>query len=135
MQERQVRAKTRTLLLGVTPVEVSLIQYLCIYKKHEVKIEGCNPPKFIYFLDLSFYYYFFSFQSLAGKRTCPACNQPRTADDKTPDGQIHRFLGKTNKTRCPYGDDISIRQAFKKDQLERKRATWRKTHVESGIKD
>ena len=86
------------------------------------------------FYDLSFIITFFSFQSLAGKRLCAVCNQPRTADDKTPDGQIHRFLGKTNKTWCPYGDDISILQAFEKNQLERKRATWRRANEAKKLK-
>ena len=134
MQERQERAKTRMLQLGVTPVEVSFINRFNTTRKHEVKIAGCNPLNVFIFYDLSFIITFFSFQSLAGKRLCAVCNQPRTADDKTPDGQIHRFLGKTNKTWCPYGDDISILQAFEKDQLERKRATWRRANEAKKLK-
>ena len=131
MQERQERAKSRMLQLGVTPVEVSFINRFNTTRKHEIKIAGCNPLKCIC---LSFIITFFSFQSLAGKRPCAVCNQPRTANDKTPDGQIHRFLGKTNKTWCPYADDISILQAFEQDQLERKRATWRRANDAKKLK-
>ena len=61
MQERQERAKTRMLQLGVTPVEVSFINRFNTTRKHEVKIAGCNPLKCIYFLaDLLLYYYFLS---------------------------------------------------------------------------
>jgi hypothetical protein len=40
------------------------------------------------------------------------------ANDKTPDGQIHHVLGRSNKIWCPYADDRSILEAFEKEQRE-----------------
>ena len=69
-----------------------------------------------------------------GKRRCPACNQLRTAGDKTPDGQIHRVLGRSNKLWCPYADDLGILQAFEKEQKERTQASWRRANEAKQMK-
>ena len=61
-----------------------------------------------------------------GKRRCPVCDQFRTVSDKTPEGLIHRVLGRSNKIWCPYADDRSILEAFEKEQKERMQAAWRK---------
>ena len=76
----------------------------------------------------------FLFQSLGGKRPCPVCKQPRTVNDKTPDGQIHRTLGRSNKIWCPYSDDSSVLEAFEKDQKERTRAAWRRANEAKKLK-
>ena len=67
-------------------------------------------------------------KSVDGKRRCPVCHQLRTANDKTPDGQIHRVLGRSNKIWCPYTDEQSILEAFEKEQKERTQAAWRKAN-------
>lgn len=67
-------------------------------------------------------------KDLEGKRPCPVCNQLRTAKDKTPDGQIHRVLGRSNKVWCPYADDPAILEAFEKEQKERIQAAWRRAN-------
>ena len=67
-------------------------------------------------------------ESHDGKRRCPVCRQLRTANDKTPDGRIHRVLGRSNKIWCPYGDAISILETFEKEQKERTQAAWRRAN-------
>ena len=56
------------------------------------------------------------------------CHQLRTVNDPTPEGLIHRVLGRTNKIWCPYADDKSILDAFEKDQKERTQAAWRRAN-------
>ena len=73
-------------------------------------------------------------KSLQGKRPCPVCHQFRTSDDKTPDGKIHRVLGRSNAIWCPYADDHSILEAFEKEQKERKLASWRRASEKKKIK-
>jgi hypothetical protein len=68
----------------------------------------------------------FQVEALSGKRPCPVCHQLRTASDKTPDGQIHRVLGRSNKIWCPYADEKSILETFEKEQKERTQAAWRR---------
>ena len=71
---------------------------------------------------------------LDGKRRCPVCNQLRTASDKTPDGQIHRVLGRSNKVWCPYADDRTILETFEKEQKERTQAAWRRANEVKRLK-
>lgn len=73
-------------------------------------------------------------ESLDGKRHCPVCRQLRTADVKTPDGKIHRVLGRSNKIWCPYADDISLLDTFKKEQKERTQAAWRRANEAKQLK-
>ena len=72
--------------------------------------------------------------ALDGKRRCPACSQLRTASDKTPDGQIHRVLGRSNKIWCPYADEKSILETFEKEQKERMQAAWRRANEAKRLK-
>jgi len=37
-------------------------------------------------------------------------------------------LGRSNKIWCPYADDISILEAFEKEQKERTQAAWRRAN-------
>ena len=64
-----------------------------------------------------------------GKRHCPVCHQLRTASDKTPEGEIHRVLGRSNKLWCPYADERSILDNFQKDQKERTKASWQQANA------
>jgi uncharacterized Zn finger protein (UPF0148 family) len=66
--------------------------------------------------------------SIDGKRHCPVCHQLRAASDKTPDGQIHRVLGRSNKIWCPYADEKGILEAFEKEQKERMQTAWRRAN-------
>ena len=77
-----------------------------------------------------FIYFFGCFQEkdLEGKRPCPVCHQLRTANDRTPDGEIHRVLGRSNKTWCLYADDKAILEDFEKEQKERTQAAWRRAN-------
>jgi hypothetical protein len=73
-------------------------------------------------------------ESHDGKRRCPACRQLRTANDKTPDGKIHRVLGRSNKIWCPYADDVSLLETFEKEQKERTQAAWRRANEAKRLK-
>jgi hypothetical protein len=73
-------------------------------------------------------------QVLDGKRRCPVCFQLRTASDTTPNGQIHRVLGRSNRIWCPYSDDPSILENFEKEQKERQQASWRRANVTKRLK-
>lgn len=73
-------------------------------------------------------------KSVEGKRRCPVCNQLRTASDKTPGGQIHQVLGRSNKIWCPYADDKSILESFEKEQKERMQASWRRANEAKRLK-
>ena len=73
-------------------------------------------------------------ESHDGKRRCPVCRQLRTANDKTPDGKIHRVLGRSNKIWCPYADDISLLETFEKEQKERTQAAWRRANEAKRLK-
>lgn len=68
------------------------------------------------------------------KASCQVCGQLRTAKDKTPDGQIHRVLGKSNKIWCPYADDKVILEEFEQEQKERTLATWRRANEAKRMK-
>ena len=72
--------------------------------------------------------------AIDGKRRCPVCYQLRTASDTTPDGLIHRVLGRSNKIWCPYADDKAILEAFEKDQKERQQASWRRANEAKRMK-
>ena len=67
-------------------------------------------------------------ESHDGKRRCPVCRQLCTANDKMPDGKIHRVLGRSNKIWCPYADDISLLETFENKQKERTQAAWRRVN-------
>ena len=69
-----------------------------------------------------------------GKRPCPVCGQLRMADDKTPDGLIHRVLGRSNNLWCPYADDPSVLQEYEKQLKEHTRANWKKAAANKKIK-
>lgn len=86
------------------------------------------------FVSRSLKYLLFQEQALEGKRRCPICSQLRTANDKTPDGQIHRVLGRSNKIWCPYGDERSVLEAFEKDQKERTQAAWKRANEAKRLK-
>ena len=60
---------------------------------------------------------FLSFKEGAkeGKCRCPVCQQLQTAEDKTPNGEIHRVLGRSNKMWCPYADDKAILEEYEKE--------------------
>ena len=73
-------------------------------------------------------------ESHDGKRRCPVCRQLRTASDKTPDGKIHRVLGRSNKIWCPYADDMSLLETFEKEQKERTEAAWRRANQAKRLK-
>ncbi len=70
-------------------------------------------------------------ESHDGKCRCPVCRQLRTEKDKTPDGRIHRVLGRSNKIWCPYSDDVSILETFEKEQKER---AWRRANEAKRLK-
>ena len=72
--------------------------------------------------------------SSRGKRRCPVCDQYRTASDRTPNGEIHRVLGRSNQVWCPYADDKSILDKFEEEQKERKQASWRKANEAKRLK-
>ena len=72
--------------------------------------------------------FLFQEKALEGKRRCPVCHQPRTANDKTPDDQVHRVLGRSNKIWCPYADDKDILETFEREQKERTLAAWRRAN-------
>ena len=76
----------------------------------------------------------FQEEDLKGKRPCPVCHQQRTASDKSPDGLIHRVLGRSNKIWCPYADDKAILEAFEKEQKERTQAAWRRANQAKKLK-
>ena len=63
-----------------------------------------------------------------GKRPCNICGQLRRAGDKTPDGKVHRVLGKSNQLWWPYADDPSILEQFEQKQKERTLASWRRAN-------
>ena len=67
-------------------------------------------------------------ESHDGKCRCPVCRQLRTANDKTPDGKIHRVLGRSNKIWCPYADDVSLLDTFEKEKKKRTQAAWRRAN-------
>ena len=69
-----------------------------------------------------------------GKQPCPVCGQLRMADDKTPDGLIHRVLGRSNNLWCPYADDPSVLQEYEKQLKERTRANRKKAAANKKIK-
>ena len=69
-----------------------------------------------------------------GKRRCPVCHQLRTNSDKTPDGQIHRVLGRSNRIWCPYADDPEILESFEREQKERKHAAWKRANEVKRLK-
>ena len=71
-------------------------------------------------------------ESHDGKRRCPVCRQ--LPNDKTPDGKIHRVLGRSNKIWCPYADDISLLETFEKEQKERTQAAWRRANEAKRLK-
>ena len=73
----------------------------------------------------------FQDEAVDGKRRCPVCHQLRTASDLTPDGQIHRILGGSNKIWCPYSDNKSILESFEK---ERTQAAWRRANEAKRLK-
>ena len=54
--------------------------------------------------------------TIDGKRCCPICHQLLTASDKTPDGQIHRVMGRSNRIWCPYADNPAILESFEREQ-------------------
>jgi len=54
-----------------------------------------------------------------GKRPYTVCGQLRTANDKTPNGQVHRVLGWSNRIWCPYADDMELLRQFESDKKER----------------
>ena len=56
------------------------------------------------------------------------------ADDKTPDGLIHRVLGRSNNLQCPYADDPSVLQEYEKQLKERTQANWKKVAANKKIK-
>ena len=62
------------------------------------------------------------------KRCCPVCLQARAAKDKTPDGQVHCVLGRSNKIWCPYADPCSILDAFEEETKEKTREAWRRAN-------
>ena len=64
-----------------------------------------------------------------GKCRCPVCHQLRTATDKTPEWEIHRVLGRSNKLWYPYADEQSILDTFQKDQKERTKASWQRANA------
>ena len=72
--------------------------------------------------------------ALTGKRSCPVCNQLRTASDKTPDGLVHRILRRSNKLWCPYADPKSELEEFEKEQKERTQASWRRANENKRLK-
>lgn len=69
-----------------------------------------------------------------GKRLCSVCHQLRTIKDKTPNGDIHRVLGRSNKIWCPYSDPKSILEAFEKEQKERTQESWRRANEAKKLK-
>ena len=69
-----------------------------------------------------------------GKRPCLVCHQLQTASDKTPDGQIHRVLGCSNKIWCPYVDDKAILETFEKEQKEQTQAAWQRANEAKKLK-
>lgn len=63
-----------------------------------------------------------------GKRPCPVCRQLRAASDKTPDGLIHRVLGRSNAIWCPYADDPALLADFDSQKKARMQANWRRAN-------
>lgn len=66
-------------------------------------------------------YIFLWKKDIEGKRPCPVCRQLRTAENKTPDDQIHRVLGRTNAIWCPYANTTPASK--KNSRKKRKRKT------------
>jgi len=77
---------------------------------------------------------FLCFQFADGKRRCPVFHQARTASDKTPDGQIHRVLGRSNQVWCPYADTPSILEAFDAEEKAKTQAAWRRANEAKRLK-
>ena len=104
MDERQKRVLERMEELGITPLQASMVYF---------------PLQYVFT-------FFQCLQEKApdGKRCSPVCHQLRTASDRTPDGQIHHVLGRSNKIWCPYADDKAILEALEKEQKERMQVAW-----------
>ncbi len=71
---------------------------------------------------------------IVGKRPCHICGQFRTSKDVTPDGEVHRVLGRSNKIWCPYADDKEVLLQFEKEKKDRTLATWRKANEAKRMK-
>ena len=66
--------------------------------------------------------------------SCPICDQLKTAKDNTPDGLVHRILGRSNHIWCPYADEKSKLEEFEKEQRERTLVSWRKANEAKKMK-
>ena len=63
-----------------------------------------------------------------GKRLCPVCHQLRMASDRTPDGLIHRVVGRSNAIWCPYADDPALLTDFDSQKKAHMQANWRRVN-------
>ena len=133
LEERQKRASARMEELGVHPLEARINNYL-YYNTIHCLIFLSTYKTFLCSLFIHMLLIFFQEKVPDGKRRCPACNQLRTASDKTPDGQIHRVLGRSNKIWCPYADDRSILETFEKEHTEKMQAAWRRANEAKRLK-
>ena len=70
----------------------------------------------------------FQDKDAGAKRRCPVCRQLRTASDTTPDGLIHRVLGRSNAVWCPYADSPSLLEEFDTAKKAKQQANWRKAN-------